>query len=90
MERLERKAVQLGWVIPDTAKQSIVEGQIEIATDADQNPRARSVAAKTLVAMNSQNVQLAISRVDDGTDGVEGVDPANAMQIMRQTVPSRQ
>lgn len=81
-DRLERKAARLGWHIPEDKKAAIVDRQIEIATSAEETARDAAAAAKTLVAMNSQNVTLAVSRVEEPTEKAAPV-PLETLLAMR-------
>ncbi len=59
--KIEQMAVRLGWPIDPEDKPKIVARQVEIATADDVSPRANSAAARVLVAMEQQNVAVALS-----------------------------
>ena len=82
---LEQKAARLGWNIPEDKKNEIVQRQIEIATTSTEE-RYASIAAKTLVAMNSQNVTLAVSRVEEPTEKAAPVPLETLLEMRKRTV----
>ncbi len=83
---LEQKALQLGWNIPEDKRQEIVDRQIKIAIDADED-RYSSIAAKTLVSMNAQNVVLATSGLGEKLE-ITPEDVAEAIKEARSRMLS--
>lgn len=86
--KMEQRAVNLGWNIPADKKQAIVDRQVRIATESDDD-RHSTMAAKCLTTMNTQNVQLAISRLDDGSDQMIPIDPLDMFSRMSGSIPRK-
>lgn len=88
--RLERKAIKLGWIIPEDDRPELISGQIEIAKDPTLTPRERTSAFKAIVSANSQNVQLAIARLDNEEDhSLAPIDTRDLVAAMRtRTIPN--
>ena len=52
-DRMEQRAVQQRWAIPEAARAAIVDRQVELATTG--KPREATAAARALIAMEAQN-----------------------------------
>ncbi len=62
--RLLERALRERWPIPEKYHLPIIERQIRIAIDPAASPREATSAARCIVSMESQNIEVALKSVD--------------------------
>ena len=88
--RMEQRALRRGWNVSQELKDSAVENLHNILADPETSVRDRNQTIKTIVAMESQNLQVdALGQDVEGDATQERITDADYIAAMRRTIPDK-